>query len=982
MPDEPFISPLGLNTAVFSPGQVLLDRFRIVRLIGKGGMGEVYEAEDLQLGRVALKTIRPGIAASSAAFERFRQEVQTARKITGEQICRIHELYLLPSTESQPQAAFLTMEYLEGFTLAERLKHDGPIPLKGAKTIALDICEGLRLVHANGIIHRDLKSANIMLRGQGDKQRAVLVDFGLARGVGAFESGAPDLNSDAGSGATLPGTIVGTPAYMAPEQFEGKLVSPATDIYALGIVLYELVTGQHPYAAPTPVVAAIRRAHLPTRPSKLMRSVPRKWDRVIQRCLEYESKDRYQSANEVTSALRAGPADIANLYHDRPVFFWMSIAVMLVAMVWGAFNYWQRLHYYHPDAEARHWYDAGVASLHDGNDVKATRLLEQSVGKDDHYAMAHARLASAWFDLDFQGSAERELLIALPRRTELPPLDALLLDAIQASVTGDTVAAVERYKRVLDRLPSVDKSSGEVDLGVAYERAGDIPHALEAYTLAAAEDSNNPAAFLHRGVLKSRQHQVTEGNQAFERARAIFTAEVNTEGTAELDYEMGYAANDRGDSKDAEAILARALDEAVKIPSVQLEIRALTQLSSAESANFKDEQAVAHAQQAIQLARDNQLEPWAAVGLVRLANAQLVQLHLKEAEQPLTEAMQILEQSPQPRIQALANSALASLMDQEHQSDKVVEPATAALNYYKKNGFSEGAFSAALLLVRYERNRSQYQQALQDSAILLAAAQERSASVYRYQAEEAIGTIYEALEQFPDALKHYENAHALASNDTQRAYQELHLGEILWKLGRYAESEAMLKLASGSTDLATIVGKRRAESLLSQQQFRPALEVSRQLLSKDPNMPADRAREIRQDLAVAEAHLGMKQQALGALASIDTSKQLTQAPETAARDHLISADVYLELGMKHEAYSAAARAEEYFASSGQRVSQLRSADLAVEASKALNDEAGRQIYSKKVVDILNHLRQDWGTVAFEIFLARPDIRATARLGLK
>ena len=147
-------------------------------------------------------------------------------------------------------------------------------------------------------------------------------------------------------------------------------------------------------------------------------------------------------------------------------------------------------------------------------------------------------------------------------------------------------------------------------------------------------------------------------------------------------------------------------------------------------------------------------------------------------------------------------------------------------------------------------------------------------------------------------------------------------------------------------------------------------------------MPADRAREIRQDLAVAEAHLGMKQQALGALASIDTSKQLTQAPETAARDHLISADVYLELGMKHEAYSAAARAEEYFASSGQRVSQLRSADLAVEASKALNDEAGRQIYSKKVVDILNHLRQDWGTVAFEIFLARPDIRATARLGLK
>jgi tetratricopeptide (TPR) repeat protein len=295
-----------------------------------------------------------------------------------------------------------------------------------------------------------------------------------------------------------------------------------------------------------------------------------------------------------------------------------------------------------------------------------------------------------------------------------------------------------------------------------------------------AADSNNPAAYMDIGVLQSRLHRVAKGDQAFEHARGIFTAETNAEGLAELDYERGYAANDRGDSKDAVPLLERAFYEAKEISSIQLEIRALSQLSSAESNSVHDAEAVRYAEQAIKLARDNQLQSWAANGLIRLADVQRVQLHYKEAEEPLNEAFEILRQTPEPRVEALANSTRASLMDQEHHLDKVAAPAQAALDYYKKNGFSEGASGALVLLTRAERNEGQYKQAMEDGQALLALEEEHGIPVMERQAEELVGSIYLTLEQYPDALKHFENARGLGSAGLGRSYQELHCAETLW----------------------------------------------------------------------------------------------------------------------------------------------------------------------------------------------------------
>ena len=156
-----------------------------------------------------------------------------ARQVSGPNVCHIYELYVPPRGTGCPCAAFLTMEFLEGVTLADRIAKDGPVAPKEALKIATQLCAALQSIHDAGVVHRDLKPRNVMLVPRNGSEQVVVMDFGLARAV-STDSPADD------TGPTLPGLIMGTPAYMAPEQFEGREVSPATDIYALGIVLYEI----------------------------------------------------------------------------------------------------------------------------------------------------------------------------------------------------------------------------------------------------------------------------------------------------------------------------------------------------------------------------------------------------------------------------------------------------------------------------------------------------------------------------------------------------------------------------------------------------------------------------------------------------------------------------------------------------------------------------------------------------------------------
>src|SRR5580693_2974832 len=217
-----------LNEGRFLPGRLVASRYRIIALLGKGGMGEVYRADDLTLGQaVALKFLPDGAPRDEGLVERFRNEVRMARRVSHPNVCRVYDV---GEVDGQ---TFFTMEYVDGEDLASLLRRIGRLPPDKALDIARHLCAGLAAAHAKGVLHRDLKPANIMLDGRG---QVVITDFGLA-GV-ADDIRGQEVRS-------------GTPAYMAPEQLAGKEVSTRSDIYALGLVLYEVFTGKRAFTEKT-----------------------------------------------------------------------------------------------------------------------------------------------------------------------------------------------------------------------------------------------------------------------------------------------------------------------------------------------------------------------------------------------------------------------------------------------------------------------------------------------------------------------------------------------------------------------------------------------------------------------------------------------------------------------------------------------------------------------------------------------------------
>jgi hypothetical protein len=270
----------------FLPGAMLADRYRIVGLLGTGGMGEIYRADDLKLGQaVALKLLPEGLEQNESRLRRFLNEVRIARQVSHPNVCRVYDV-----TEVEGQH-FLSMEYVDGEDLASLLRRIGRLPNDKAVEIARQMCAGLAAAHARGIVHRDLKPANIMIDGQGQVR---ITDFGLAGLAEQF------------SGAEI---RAGTPAYMSPEQLEAKEVTLRSDIFSLGVVLYELFTGKSPYDSPTLAKLARRRLESsppPPSPSTLVPDLDPAVERLILRCMERDPNLRPSSALAIAAALPGG----------------------------------------------------------------------------------------------------------------------------------------------------------------------------------------------------------------------------------------------------------------------------------------------------------------------------------------------------------------------------------------------------------------------------------------------------------------------------------------------------------------------------------------------------------------------------------------------------------------------------------------------------------------------------------------------------
>jgi serine/threonine protein kinase/Tfp pilus assembly protein PilF len=264
-------------------GSTFGDRYQIIEELGKGGMGRVYRVLDKKLKEeIALKLIKPEIASDKKTVERFSNELKIARKIGHKNVARMFDL------NEEEGTHYITMEYVRGEDLKRLIRKMGPFSAGQAIPIAKQICEGLSEAHRLGVVHRDLKPQNVMVDEGGD---ARIMDFGIAR---SLES----------KGMTGAGVMIGTPEYMSPEQVEGKEAGQSSDIYSLGVILYEMVTGRVPFEGDTPFTIGVKhKSEMPKEPKDLNAQIPEDLSGVIMRCLEKEKEKRYQSAGEVRSEL-------------------------------------------------------------------------------------------------------------------------------------------------------------------------------------------------------------------------------------------------------------------------------------------------------------------------------------------------------------------------------------------------------------------------------------------------------------------------------------------------------------------------------------------------------------------------------------------------------------------------------------------------------------------------------------------------------
>ena len=295
IPDEsPATRTLTLDVAEekLPTGSIFAGRYQVVEALGRGGMGKVYRVFDRELRAiVALKLIRPEIAEDPSTIERFRNELKLARDIVHKNVCRMYDL------GREGETYYITMEYVQGENLKNMIKMSGQLDVGTAVHIAREVCDGLAEAHRLGILHRDIKPANIMVDREG---HARIMDFGIAR-------------STKTDGITRTGVMTGTPEFMSPEQIEGKDIDQRSDLYSLGVILYEMVTGRPPFEGETPfAVARKHTSEMPKDPRELDGRLPGDLCGLILRCLEKEREKRFQSASEVGAELRriegAGPA--------------------------------------------------------------------------------------------------------------------------------------------------------------------------------------------------------------------------------------------------------------------------------------------------------------------------------------------------------------------------------------------------------------------------------------------------------------------------------------------------------------------------------------------------------------------------------------------------------------------------------------------------------------------------------------------------
>ncbi len=568
-------------------------------------MGVVYLAEDTHLARrVAIKFLS---ALDHHYRARFLREARAVSALSHANIAAVYDYG--ETDDGQP---YIVMELVKGQTLGQLLE-DESLTLARSLQIVSSIAEALGEAHHQGIVHRDVKPSNVVITERGQVK---VLDFGLVKQI--FESASKDTDASAQtlfSTHTRSDVIVGTPLYFSPEQATGKPVDGRSDLFALGALLYECIAGRSAFSGSSVIEIGAQVIHVePPPPSRSNPRVSPELDRITMKALAKKPEARYQSAEEMLGDLRPVLATLSSDNHSTPRLSPRSTSpsrplptsalmtltenspasasvsgnsyhrLLAIAIAgWAIVRIWKPAPYV-PSPVALDWYNKGTEAMRNGAFLQATLALKQAIRADDKFALAHARLAEAWTELDYADEAKNEMLRVaelVPDRSRLPRVDALYLEAIHAAVTRDFPNSVKAYSEIVRLSPN--EPHVYFDLGRAHEKNDDTKKAIESYIEATSRSPQLAAAFLRVGVLYGRQLDLASASANFQQAETLYQALGSVEGQAEVFYERGFLLNKLGKVAEAREQLQRALALAQTAHNQYQQVKTLLKLGDVAS---------------------------------------------------------------------------------------------------------------------------------------------------------------------------------------------------------------------------------------------------------------------------------------------------------------------------------------------------------------------------------------------------------------
>ncbi|HEX8289778.1 MAG TPA: tetratricopeptide repeat protein [Pyrinomonadaceae bacterium] len=977
-------------------GDGVVESYKLLKKIGKGGMGEVFIAEDCELNRkVAIKTLPEEFTRNRERVLRFRQEAQIVSKLNHPNILTIHKIGQKAGTH------YIVTEFVEGITLRRQI--DLGMSLKQAFDIVVQIVSALKAAHSAGVIHRDIKPENIMIRPDG---LVKVLDFGLAKLI----EQEPVKSLKQTSFQTETGLIYGTPNFMSPEQIEGKNVDFRTDFFSLGAVFYECLTNKQAFSGSN--IAEVLTQIIKTKPpppSVFNPNVLRDLDKITLKLLEKKPKDRYGSADEIISDLEPLKTKLPdeNLVETRNFrwrvltsrisafhtyshfarqhpFFLFLIPVLLIGAIFVLSQFRTTVFYSSGNPEAVKLFNNGTDALRSGTYLKASKLLEDAVRLDNNFALAHARLAEAWMELDYVGRAQNELLKVRNIQQErqngwfsYPQIDdALYIDAVNATIMRDFSKAVTIYGAIAERSP--DLPHAYLDLGRAYEKNEEIEKAIESYQKAAELDPQDGGALLRLGILFNRKSEFEQAFFAFDKAENIYDRLSDDEGIADVKIQRGISYN----SQEKLELARKEFEQVLAIPrsNKYQKIKALLQISSACSSEGKTSCGEEYASNAIRMAKEERMENLATSGLIDLGNAFFTRAENEKAEQYFQQALEFARKDEGRHNEARALLSLGSLRVQQNKPAEAQGFIQQAMPFYRKGGYRKEVAQANILLGRAYQMNENFDEALK---ALKEAENTEDISIRAY-VQLAIGAVLLNQEQLPEALRHFNKSYELYNsigNSYLIAFSLINQTDALNGLGLYNEAKEKLGQAEeivkeNNDSLKQLNAKiqlRYAQIALNENNFEKAIQITEKIPpSTDPSALLEIQRIIALSKTKLNPNAGANVQFYARL--LELSSKVKEA-RTVNNVKLSLAEAYLLNGNPEKALSAALEATNYFVGKNQNESAWRAWGIASAASDKLKDNRfNSKEFASKALEILAKIKSDWGEDYFKNYLSKPDVK--------